>query len=162
MRPALATAGLLHFAGCVAGLTFRPSLSGTCFLSPRPRVPAPRANEFDLWWAARGRMQRADAPGALPLNTDSVALVLTEFVNSEFARRLFKPGYDLNAQMDDGQIGAMFESVKLTEATLVVKLKRAYGERNEVLLERLCRYLRVRIPQLAEIKDCSGDDCYIY
>ena len=37
-------------------------------------------------------MQRVDAPGALPLNTDSVALVLAEFVNSEFAKKLCKPG----------------------------------------------------------------------
>ena len=70
--------------------------------------------------------------------------------------------YDLNAQMDDGQIGNVFESVRLADATLIVKLKRAYGERNEVLMERLSRYLRVRIPQIAEMKDCSGDDCFIY
>lgn len=70
--------------------------------------------------------------------------------------------YDLNAQMDDGQIGVIFKSVRLIDATLVVTLQRAYGQGNEVLMERLSRYLRVRIPQIAEIKDISGDDCFIY
>tara|TARA_B110001469_G_C9368831_1_gene192467 strand:+ start:55 stop:156 length:102 start_codon:yes stop_codon:yes gene_type:complete len=32
----------------------------------------------------------------------------------------------------------------------------------QVLMERLSRYLRVRIPQLGEIIDESGDDRYIY
>ena len=70
--------------------------------------------------------------------------------------------YDLNAQMDEGQIGAIFQSVQLADDTLVVKLQRAYGQGNEILMERLSRYLRVRIPQLGEIRDDSGDDCYIY
>ena len=84
-------AGLLHFAG--DAYAFCPSLSGDRFLSQRPRAfPALRAvNEFDAWWELRGALS-LDAPGALPLNTDSVALVLTEFVNSDFARRLCKPG----------------------------------------------------------------------
>ena len=64
--------------------------------------------------------------------------------------------------MDEGQIGAIFQSVQLADATLVVKLKRSYGQGNEILMERLSRYLRVRIPQLGEIRDDSGDDCYIY
>ena len=64
--------------------------------------------------------------------------------------------------MDDGQIGVIFKSVRLIDATLVVTLQRAYGQGNEVLMERLSRYLRVRIPQIAEIKDISGDDCFIY
>ena len=41
--------------------------------------------------------------------------------------------YDLNAQMDEGQLGAIFQSVQLADATLVVKLKRSYGQGNEVL-----------------------------
>ena len=87
---AVAVVGLLHFAGSAQAFS---SLSGARFVSQRPRVlPALRAvNEFDAWWAVRGAQTR-DAPGALPLSTDSVALVLTEFASSDFARRLCKPG----------------------------------------------------------------------
>ena len=92
-----AAVGLLHIAGSASA--FCPSVSAARSLSPRPRaVPVLQLanienNEFDSWWAARGQqMQRVDAPGALPLNTDSVALVLAEFVNSEFAKKLCKPG----------------------------------------------------------------------
>ena len=35
--------------------------------------------------------------------------------------------------MDEGQLGAIFQSVQLADATLVVKLKRSYGQGNEVL-----------------------------
>ena len=40
--------------------------------------------------------------------------------------------YDLNAQTDEG-LGAIFQSAQLADATLVVKLKRAYGQGNEAL-----------------------------
>ena len=87
---ALTVVGLLHFAGSAQAFS---SLSGARFVSQRPRVlPALRAvNEFDAWRAVRGAQTR-DAPGALPLSTDSVALVLTEFASSDFARGLCKPG----------------------------------------------------------------------
>ena len=82
--------GLLHFVGSAQGFS---GVSGARFVSQRPRVlPALRAvNEFDAWQAARGALT-TDAPGALPLSTDNVALVLGEFARSDFARRLCKPG----------------------------------------------------------------------
>ena len=86
----LVVVGLLHFVGSAQGFS---GVSGARFVSQRPRVlPALRAvNEFDAWQAARGALT-TDAPGALPLSTDNVALVLGEFARSDFARRLCKPG----------------------------------------------------------------------
>ncbi len=88
----LAVVGLIHCAGSAQAFS---SLSGARFVSQRPRVlPALQyraVNEFDAWWAVRGAQTR-DAPGALPLSTDSVAVVLSEFASSDFARRLCKPG----------------------------------------------------------------------
>lgn len=86
----LVVVGLLHFVGSAQGFS---GVSGARFVSQRPRVlPALRAvNEFDAWQAVRGA-QTTDAPGALPLSTDNVALVLGEFARSDFARRLCKPG----------------------------------------------------------------------
>ena len=37
-----------------------------------------------------------------------------------------------------------------------------HPHRSKVLMERLARYLRVRLPQLGEIRDDSGDDFYVY
>ena len=183
----LVVVGLLHFVGSAQGFS---GVSGARFVSQRPRVlPALRAvNEFDAWQAARGALT-TDAPGALPLSTDNVALVLGEFARSDFARRLCKPGsvsvvehvaarhahfhvlflfmscvhvrahavhdvrtprhrnastdtsrvpacrYDLNDQPDEGQVGAVFESVpKLTRTprglgVLYVRATRAASPR---------------------------------
>jgi len=86
----LVVVGLLHFVGSAQGFS---GVSGARFVSQRPRVlPALRAvNEFDAWQAVRGA-QTTDAPGALPLSSGNVALVLGEFARSDFARRLCKPG----------------------------------------------------------------------
>ena len=135
---------------------FCPHGSGAVF-SPTLRTRVlPRANEYDVWWQQRRERSiihnpnqarvPSEAPGTLELNVDNVALVLSEFVRSDYARSVFN-----NARVDGtdyGRIGGMFESVRLANTTLVVKLKRVFEERNTALLERVSRYLRARIPTL--------------
>ena len=86
----------------------------------------------------------------LEFNRESVALVLTEFVRSDYARQHFNR---ISADGTDyGQVGGMFEQVELVDSKLlVVKLKRAFNERNEAILDRLSRYFRVRIPRIKQI-----------
>lgn len=56
----------------------------------------------------------------------------------------------------------MFESVRLVNAKLVLKLKPVMDERNTNVLDRLSRYIRVRIPQIAEIHALHRDGMDIY
>jgi len=167
---ALAPAAVLHFAICTSA--FCPNLIGARTLSQRARsFPAVQANAFDDWWeerktrnTLRNREQKVQAPSSAPeplqLDRDSVALVLTEFVRSDYALQLCNRA---NVDGTDyGQISGMFESVRLVNTKIVVKLKQAFGERTESLLDRLAKYFRMRIPHVVEIhaEHREGVDIY--
>ena len=98
-------------------------------------------------------MQPAPAPKA---QTDggSVALVLTEFVRSDYARQLFD--YCNVQPTDYGQLGGMFESVQLVDTKLVIKLSRAVEQRSDKVLDRLAKHLRTRMPQIERLQYESG------
>jgi hypothetical protein len=138
---------LLHFVGSASAFW-------NSALSPpsQARSPPVHANEFDIWWEERRARNRKQEPTpsptleALQLDRDSVALVLTEFVRSDYARQTCN-NCNVMDVMDYGQIDGMFESVRLVNTKIEVKLKRTFGERNEALLDRLAMYLRARIPQ---------------
>ena len=154
----------LHVVGTASWV--RPTIG---LQSPHPRAAALRANQFDSWWEerralntlhnARKQVPASDAP-TLERNVESVALVLTEFVRSDYARQCFN---HCNAQPTDyGQLEGMFQMVRLADKKLVVKLRRAFDERNDALLDRLTRYLRARIPEIGEIHAIhrEGQDIY--
>ena len=128
--------------------------------APSSRAGTARANEFDQWWAARRAQSIEPALDALELNVDSVTLVFKEFVQSDYARQVCNK---FNVQPTDyGQIQGMFASVQLVDAKLVVRLRSTFDERNTALLDRLSRYLRVRIPQIKALQALHGDGLDIY
>ena len=148
--------------------------SSAAFICPMHRAPlsrargaAPRANEFDVWWANRRSQNimqqvpaRAPALDTLQLDVNSVTIVFKEFVQSDYARQLCNR---YNVQPTDyGQIQGMFDSVQLVDTKLVVRLSPTFDERNTALLDRLSRYLRVRIPQLNTLQALHRDGLDIY
>ena len=122
-------------------------------------------NPFDAWWAERrarntvGKRREAPPVEALQLDTDTVALVLSEFVDSKYARSVCN---HVQIQPTDfGQIDGMFDSVQVGEANVVVKLKRVFTN-VEGLMDRLAVYLRARIPHIKAINSVHRDGVDIY
>ena len=99
--------------------------------------------------AAPSRQARPTAPDALQPDGESVALVLQEFVQSDYARQLCDycnvPGTDY------GRMAAMFESVRLLGGTIEIKLAQRFEQRSAKLLDRLAKHLRTRMPQLQRL-----------
>lgn len=78
----------------------------------------------------------------------SLTRALTEFVETEYARRLCD---ECNVQPMIGaprheRIGIMFESVRLQETKLVVRLHQRFEIRSMKLLEHLVRHLKASMP----------------
>ena len=161
-----AALGLLHLAASASA--FSPSVTGTLSY-PRVRSPpAIRANEFDDWWAARRRsnivgeqQQPQAASEALEMDRQNVAIVLTDFVRSDYAKTVCN--HHNLSPTDFGQLSGMFEYVKLaSSSTLELKLKRAIDETNEGVLDRVSKYLKERIPAIVEIHAVHRDGRNIY
>lgn len=145
--------------------------------APSPRVarsPTPLANEFDTWWdqrrarqiaaaaaaaanaAGQQAQQAAPAEARLGLDRDSVALVLSEFVQSDYAMQVFKHA-GVQSVTDYGTIPGMFEMVQLIDAKVELKLKRSFEGSSLTLLDRCSKYMRARIPELREIHSVTRD-----
>lgn len=145
-----------------------------------PAIQASDGNAYDLWWKERearaiamyrqqqsstpqpqAQVQQSQAFPPLPLNVPSVAQVLTDFVQSTYARQVFNFVATQSAT-EYGTIEGMFESVKVNEGgTIVIKLKPAFSN-VEGLLDRITRYLRARIPQIAAINVMHRDGMDIF
>ena len=90
---------------------------------------------------------QAPAPTAAPrADVSSVAEVFTEFVNSDYARQLCN--YCNVQPTDYGIVSGMFETIRVDENKLVVKLKFAFEQRSEKLLDRLQKHLRANRSRL--------------
>ena len=107
---------------------------------PRPHATAKLGGEAEYEWT--------------PPASSSVAVVLNEFVRSDYARQIFS--YMRAPGTDYGQIRAMFESVRLTRGTLEIIMREQYNN-HEGLLDRLPKYLRARIPQLKGVHQILRD-----
>ena len=127
-------------------------------------------NAFDVWWAQRrsrnqlvnGQRAGGGAPAhaeQLQLDTESVVLVLTEFLQSVYARQVFN--FCQAQPTDIGTIEGMFEKIHLGPSRVQFKLKQAYTN-VEGLKERLAMYLRARIPAIAEVHAVQRDGLDIY
>ena len=138
--------------------------------SQRVRSTRSQRSDFDLWWEQRrarntlhnGQLEpRLTAQeGPLPLDVESVGLVLSAFVRSEYARQVCNVR---NLEpTEHGRVDGMFEKVQLGEAKLVLRLKRVFDERNTHLLERLALYLRAKIPQIKQVHALHRDGMDIY
>lgn len=122
------------------------------------RFSTAHSNDFDRFWEQR--RAECDAPALLPLDAESVDHVLLEFVRSDFCKQLFD--YRSIQPTDYGCIHGMFESVKLVDSVLMVKLKPAFGETNASLLDRMVRYLRARVSGVREVHVMHRDGRTIY
>ena len=87
-------------------------------------------------------------------SSSSIGRVLTEFVESDYARTVFN--YCRAAGTDYSQIRGMFASVRLRDGTLELTMRQSY-ENVEGLLDRLALYLRARIPDLIDIRQVHRD-----
>ena len=82
-----------------------------------------------------------------------LAQVLLEFVQAPYAKRLIEEGdvQPLIGAPSKQLIGIVFESVKLNDNRLEVRLKRNFEQRSERLLEKLVKHLQERMPQLEQL-----------
>ena len=94
-----------------------------------------------------------------PSTSSNVGVVLTEFVQSDYARQVFNfrrvPGTDY------GTIRGMFQSVQLVSTRLELKTS-MQCQNVEGLFERLAMYLRARIPDITEIHEMHKDGMNIH
>jgi hypothetical protein len=121
--------------------------------------------------AARGEI----SPGTLPLDQDfrwtnfmmsdphsdwtpppssNVGRVLTHFVQSEYARKLF--AFRRVPETDKGQIRGMFSEVQLVGTTLELRPRQECAN-VEGMFDRLAPYLRARLPELQQIHELQKD-----
>ena len=127
---------------------------------------------------------------ALPLDVPSLTLVLEEFVESDYARQVcsccnLQPtdygciggmcadrrehahttrtprAHQANTTCTPCAPRARFESVRLTDAKVVVKMKPTLNQ-VEGLKDRLAKYLRARMPEVVEIHAVLRDGVDIY
>lgn len=159
---------------------FSTCARGAHFPTPRAaRSSALVANEFDTWWDQRRARQiaaaaaaAADAAGQpqshasaeaalLQLDRDSVALVLSEFVQSNYAMQLFSNA-GVQSVTDYGTIPGMFETVRLIDTKVELKLKGSFEGSSLTLMDRCSRYMRARIPEVREIHLLSRDGLGIW
>ena len=86
--------------------------------------------------------------GGYGLDQETVRRVFTEFINSEYCRRLCD---ECNVQPIIGSphiVGIMFEKVQLVDDKITIKLNKVFEMKHEKLLEQLVRHLKVRMPAL--------------
>lgn len=164
----LATAALLNFVG--SALAFSSLAHRTLYSLPQVRINTILfSNLHDAWWTERrARNVPLDAQGmpvpaiaTLELDRDSVVMVLREFVQSDYAMQIFTYS-NIQSVTDYGEIRGMFEYVRVDNTTIEVKMKKAFDDRNTALLDRLSKYLRARIPSIAEIHAVHRDGLDIY
>ena len=79
--------------------------------------------------------------------------VLTEFVESPYARKLCDECgvQPLIGAPHQQRIGLIFDSVRLVDTRLHVRLHRTFEQRSERLLEQLVKHLRARMPELERL-----------
>jgi len=142
-------------------------------ISPSPRAhPVATGNVYDNWFEQRrtrnsvssdvtAQEAQAQALQPLPLNVDSVAQVLTEFVRSRYAWETFNYA-NLQCVTDYGTLEGMFHTVQVKEGgTIVLKMQPAFSSM-EGLLDRVTTYLRARIPQIVQVHAVHRDGFDIY
>ena len=154
MRVAATTALLLHATTSVSA--FHPAVNRAFSISqPRlRRSSALCANEFDDWWKARKILhdgQRlTQALETLPLDSNSVAVVLNTFVRSSYAKQLCD--YCYVQPTDYFTVEGMFQTVKLIDNRIEIELKDAFKQRSKPLLDRLALYLKARVPGIVQMQ----------
>jgi len=70
--------------------------------------------------------------------------LLTEFVQTDWAKQMCT--YCNINPTAYGTIRGMFESVRLVDGKLVVKLNRSFEQRSDKLLDKLVKHLRGKLP----------------
>ena len=108
----------------------------------------------DFWWTRPNMAGEVSEMGWMPPASSSIGLVLTDFVESTYAKAVFN-----NARVDGtdrATVRGMFSEVRLRDGTLELTMKPAF-ENIEGLLDRLSKYLRAKVPQIKEIHQMLRD-----
>ena len=83
-----------------------------------------------------------------------VAQVLAEFVQSEYMLNMCR--FCSVNPTECGQVAGTFESVRLVDTTLHVKLTVTYTQKSKQLLDRLAEHLRASVPQITRMQYSIG------
>lgn len=103
--------------------------------------------------AAFGMKPQASA-GVPQLDVQTVEEVLTEFCMSDYARQLYD--YCNVGPTEYGKVRGMFESVRVVDSKLVVRLQGPFQQRSEKLMDKLAKHLRQRMPEVQRLMHESG------
>lgn len=88
------------------------------------------------------------------MSGESLAQCLAAFAKSDYARQTCE--YCNANPADYGQIGGIFEKVRLDGNTLDVKLKYNFEQKSEQLMEQLKRHLRREMPVIKRLTYAKG------
>ena len=94
--------------------------------------------------------EQARSQAQLDETSMSVAQVLNEFVSSDYVRRVCDSC--MVSPTDYGSMRGLFESVRVEDGRLIVRLARQVEEKSASLLDRLARHLRKRMPQIKRLE----------
>ena len=122
---------------------------------PTPEVPKtvqPKKTPGMKQTLAREATQAPPAAASTPedVSTEAVAQVLMDFCQTDFAKKMCE--YCSVSPTEFGQLSSMFESVRVEQRKIVVRLNRRFEQRSEKLLDRLVKYLRTEMPQLKQLQ----------
>ena len=165
MRAAAHEAAVVYDTGTAAGRAARRTALSEAARAAAAAAEAARAEAEaagervapttldDFWWT-QGMLTGESECGWRPPASSIVALVLTEFVQSDYARQVFNCARV--GGTDYGQIRGMFESVRLRGGILELTFTKAC-QNVEGLTERLAAYLRAKVPQISAIHQMHRD-----
>jgi len=114
--------------------------------------PTAPAAEPEMSSAPASAPEPAKTPSAQAMERAQLVEVLTEFVKSDYGRRLCDEAKVQPMIGSNDILSVMFTKVVLTDAKLVVRLHRVFEQRSERLLEQLKKHLRAKMPQLERLQ----------
>lgn len=117
--------------------------------APAPTTYAAQA-PAPMPYAAQAPAEAPNPAGAPQLDGEMVAQVLQEFVETDFCKKICE--YCNVGPTAYGQITGIFQSVRLVDNRLVVKLERSVEQRSEKLLDKLAKHLRARLPLIKRLE----------
>ena len=117
-----------------------------------PKTVQPKKTPGMKQTLAREATQAPPAAASTPedVSTEAVAQVLMDFCQTDFAKQMCE--YCSISPTEFGQLSSMFESVRVEQRKIVVRLNRRFEQRSEKLLDRLVKYLRTEMPQLKQLQ----------
>jgi len=146
---------LLQQRHCVTSDTLQRTITGFSAKIRELPLPQPESGTAGLSVPAP-----TPAPSEAPreptnvIDKETLTQVLTDFVETAYCRRMCDESkvQPLIGSPRHVRIGIMFESVRLVDAKLVVRLHSVFEQRSERLLEQFVKHLRERTPELERLQ----------